>query len=296
MWRGLRELFVDSNRCSPTHGHRARSVGNGSCVHVRTRRDGTRRVRVAERGLSTQACRSGSGSRASSLPRERLQTCRRQVTTCRCMRTASAKSSSTSSFRSSPPRITQAADSARRFDTSPTKGVRRFAEAYGPSFRPKRLRRGERVDWGQSFTHLRERCALELFELYASHPRLRRCVCTAGSVSSLGGTNTRVAGISGAGPRVPETRHFDCAPIASSGGRERDAAAGCPTQAHARAGTTATVDKVRPRASSRNWLGRRSGNQHCGHRGQAGLRRLHGVRRATAGATGCRDSQRPSRT
>jgi hypothetical protein len=72
--------------------------------------------------------------------------------------------------------IAQAADSARRFDTSPTKGVLRFAEAYGPSFRPKSLRRGERVDWAQSFTHLRERCALELFELYASRPRLRRCV------------------------------------------------------------------------------------------------------------------------
>ena len=72
--------------------------------------------------------------------------------------------------------IARAADSARRFDTSPTEGVRRFAEVYGPSFQPRRLRRGERVEWGQSFTHLLERCALELFELYASRPRLRRCV------------------------------------------------------------------------------------------------------------------------
>jgi hypothetical protein len=41
--------------------------------------------------------------------------------------------------------------------------------------RPRRLRRGDRVVWGQTFAHLLERAATEIFELHATHTRVRRC-------------------------------------------------------------------------------------------------------------------------
>ena len=58
----------------------------------------------------------------------------------------------------------------------PREDVLSLVGRYGPSSpRPRRLRQNNRAMWGQTFAHLLERAATEVFELYATHARLRRC-------------------------------------------------------------------------------------------------------------------------
>jgi hypothetical protein len=77
--------------------------------------------------------------------------------------------------------ISAAADAAHRVgdaDSDVPEPVLRLVELWGPRVsRPARLRTfgSERTRWGRTYEHLLDRAALEIFELYATHARLRRC-------------------------------------------------------------------------------------------------------------------------
>lgn len=73
--------------------------------------------------------------------------------------------------------ITAAASEARALAIPPSPAVLRLTQVYGPNvFMPRRLRRDERMTWGHSFASIVEQAAVEVFEIHASQPRLRRCV------------------------------------------------------------------------------------------------------------------------
>jgi hypothetical protein len=59
---------------------------------------------------------------------------------------------------------------------NPSEDVLSLIGRYGPSSpRPRRLRHNDRVVWGQTFAHILERASAEVFELYATNARVRRC-------------------------------------------------------------------------------------------------------------------------
>jgi hypothetical protein len=73
--------------------------------------------------------------------------------------------------------ILESAKASQSLEVEPDRGVRRLVHVYGPrTTAPRRLRRDQRTLWGPSFAHILERAAVEVFELYASHARVRRCI------------------------------------------------------------------------------------------------------------------------
>jgi hypothetical protein len=73
--------------------------------------------------------------------------------------------------------ILDAADASGRLDAPVSRGVRRLIDVYGPKgLHPVRLSRDGKTTWGHRHDTLIERAAVEIFELHASHARLRRCI------------------------------------------------------------------------------------------------------------------------
>ena len=73
--------------------------------------------------------------------------------------------------------IIAAADASTRLEAPVGKGVLRLVDVYGPhGLHPLRLSRGGRTVWGHRCDTLIQRAAVEVFELYATQARLRRCI------------------------------------------------------------------------------------------------------------------------
>jgi hypothetical protein len=83
------------------------------------------------------------------------------------------------------PELAQAADERRRPDAGSVQhaernglaAARRLLTIYGPRHRPVPMRspRSTRPLWGLEFQNLAERISVELFEIFATRPRLHRC-------------------------------------------------------------------------------------------------------------------------
>jgi hypothetical protein len=73
--------------------------------------------------------------------------------------------------------ILSAADAAARIGMPVNDGVRRLIDVHGPNgLHPTRLSRNGRTTWGHRCETLIQRAALEIFELYATNARLRKCI------------------------------------------------------------------------------------------------------------------------
>jgi hypothetical protein len=73
--------------------------------------------------------------------------------------------------------IIAAADGSTRLDAQLATGVLRLVDVYGPNgLHPVRLIRDGHTVWGHRYDTLIQRAAVEVFELHATHARLRRCI------------------------------------------------------------------------------------------------------------------------
>jgi hypothetical protein len=73
--------------------------------------------------------------------------------------------------------ILSAADASTHLGEDVTPGVRRLVDVFGPKgVHPTKLIREGKTIWGHRCDTVIERAALEVFELYATRARLRRCI------------------------------------------------------------------------------------------------------------------------
>jgi len=72
--------------------------------------------------------------------------------------------------------ILSTATASGSLEHDPSNNVVALIAARGPSTaKPRRLIHNDRIVWGQTFGHILERAAAEVFELYATRARVRRC-------------------------------------------------------------------------------------------------------------------------